>query len=141
MLSEVADYAWDQLALGSTAEHPGQDSLQKFKALCERAVPLLGRDENWMRVYASMVFHAKEEPLLAKALGEADRQGAPMYLEMIRSAQADGLIGRGHDPEDLLAAVWALCDGLVLAAFSHPDYFTKQRIRRVWDQAFDALVA
>ena len=94
-----------------------------------------------MQVYAAMMLHANEDLILAEALREADRQGAPEYLNLIREAQGQNLINPSRDPEDILAAIWALCDGLVLAAFSHPDYFTKQRIRRVWDQAFDALVA
>lgn len=40
------------------------------------------------------------------------------------------------DPEDVLAAIWALEVGLLEATSSRPDYFTKKRLRRVWDRSF-----
>lgn len=137
MLAEVADMAWGQL--GSEAEaigDYGDDPLGALKRLCDWGLPLKNEDDIWIRVYGAAVFHSLEDRELGRALAERDREGAPVYLDLIRACQEAGQIPKERDPEDVLAAIWALEVGLLEATFSHPDYFTKERLRRVWDRSF-----
>lgn len=139
MLGELAEMAWGQL--GSEVEEIGDygdDPLSALKRLCDWGLPLTdaAREDIWIRVYAAAVFHSLEDPELSKTLAAIDQAGAPHYLELIRACQEAGQIPKERDPEDVLAAIWALEVGLLEATFSHPDYFTKERLNRVWDRSF-----
>jgi AcrR family transcriptional regulator len=137
MLAELADMAWGRLGTEAEiiADH-GDDPLSALKRLCDWGLPLSDDEDIWIRVYAAAVFHSLEDPELGKALAQSDREGAPYYLDLIRACQDAGQIPKERDPEDVLAAIWAIEVGLLEASFSHPDYFTTERLRRVWDRSF-----
>lgn len=137
MLAEVAELAWGQL--GTKAEDvraAGDDPLSALKRLCDWGLPFNAEKDMWIRVYAAALFHSLEDPELSAALAKNDREGAKQFLDLIRACQVSGQIPRNRDPEDVLAAIWAIQVGLLEASFSHPDYFTTERLRRVWDRSF-----
>lgn len=142
LLAAVAHVAWEELGFSRGNEpKPGADPLAQLYELCSRAVPLTGMDDPAMRVYTAILCHSAEDPDLGNALAEEDRAGIGDYLQLVRAAQDKGQIPKERDPEDVIAAIWALGDGLILAAVHHPDHFTPERTQRIWKQGFEALTA
>jgi AcrR family transcriptional regulator len=142
MLAAVAEETWIRLGVGpNEIADPGGDPLGALRELCSRAVPINGMSLPAMRAYAAVIFESAQDESLRGRLAELDTKGVGVYLDLIRAAQAAGQIPAEKDPDNLIAALWALCDGLLLAAISHPDHFTPQRLQTVWDDGFTALVA
>jgi AcrR family transcriptional regulator len=142
LLAAVARESWNRLGFApGDAPDPGADPLARLYELCTRAVPVNGMCEPAMRAYAAVSFHSAENPQLRKELATANAEGVGAYLQIVKAAQRAGQIPAEIDPADLISAIWALSDGLILAAVSDPDHFTGERIERIWKLGFDALVS
>lgn len=140
LLAAVYMEAWRRLGFTAGEEPaPGDDPLGQLFELCTRAAPIDGLEGPAMRVYTAILCHSIEDPVLRAQLAEADTTGAAGYLNLIRAAQSKGQIPADRDPDDLLAHIWALSDGLIIAAAMHPGHFTPQRLERVWTGGFETL--
>jgi len=139
MLEEVLKEVWRRLGI-QEGELESDDPLQTLRLVLRRATPVDRPVSPEMETWVSLYFEAAHNEKLKQALVEVESDEYPDYIALIESAQAQGQIPKSHDPEDLLASLWSLGDGLLLAYMLYPDYFSGERTERVWEQGFRALV-
>jgi len=141
MIQAIAEYSWDKLGAGTDLSvKPGDDPIEVLRKGCAQWIPTNPDDAPYLRVHLEVFFHSIDDPSLTAAMEQVDGSGLAQWKEIVRAAQATGQIDPSRDPEDVVSNLWAMTDGLLLGAAGHPKYFTKKRLIRLWDQAFDAIV-
>jgi AcrR family transcriptional regulator len=139
MLNQVLMEVWRRLGV-QEGELETDDPLETLRLVLRRATPVdrpvSPEMEAWLNLYVEAVHN---EPL-KRALVEVEAEQYPTYTELIGKAQAAGQIPTSHDPDDLLAGLWALGDGLLLGYMLYPENFTSERTGRIWEQGFRALI-
>jgi len=142
MLQAISEQAWEKLGSGVTVEvKPGDSPVAVLKAGCDQWIPTNPADIPYLRVYLEMFFHSIDQPDLNQAVSVVSGDGARRWVDIVKAAQKAGEIDPARDAEDILTILWSVTDGLLLGAAAHPDYFSKQRLTRVWEEAFAAIVS
>lgn len=140
MLDQVLKEVWRRLGI-QEGEMAADDPLQTLRQVLRRATPVDRPVSPEMETWISLYFEAAHNEKLKQALVEVEAEEYPDYIALIKRAQAQGQIPKSHDPDDLLASLWSLGDGLLLAYMLYPDHFSGERTDRVWEQGFRALLA
>jgi AcrR family transcriptional regulator len=138
MLKATIMEVWRRLGI---QDLDAEDPLAALRDALRRAVPVEEPVSPLLKAWLELYVAAIDDPGLKAALTEVEREGYPSYIRLIERTQAAGQISGTHDPEDLLAALWALGDGLLLGYLIYPDFFTGERTSRIWEQGFRALIA
>ena len=139
MLEDVVKVVWRRLGV-RPGELEAEEPLATLRDVLRRATPVEEPVNPLLKAWLELYVEAIDNAPLKKALREVEAEGYPSYIGLIERCQAAGEISKAHDPEDLLSALWALGDGLLLGYLLHPDFFTGERTNRIWEQGFGALV-
>ena len=140
MLEQVVRTVW--LGLGvRESELESEEPLTTLREVLRRATPVEEPVSPLLKAWLELYVEAIDNPALKAALKEVEAEGYPSYIGLIERCQELGEISKAHEPEDLLSALWALGDGLLLGYLLHPDFFTAERTNRIWEQGYRALVA
>lgn len=140
MLEEILKVVWRRLGFREGETDP-EDALETLRRVLRRATPVEQPVSPEMTTWLELYMAATHNEELKKALVEVEAEEYPTYIGLIEQAQAGGQIPGSLDPNDLLAALWALGDGILLGYMIYPDHFTAERADRVWEQGFEALTA
>ena len=140
MLAEILKVVWRRLGI-QEGELETDDPLETLRLVLRRATPVDRPVSSEMETWISLYFEAAHNEKLKRALVEVEAEEYPDYIALIERAQAEGQIPKSHDPDDLLASLWSLGDGLLLGYMLYPDYFTAERTDRIWGQGFEALIS
>jgi len=140
MLKAVITEVWRRLGV-QEQDLEAEDPLAAFRVVLRRATPVEEPVSPLLKAWLELYVAAIDDPPLKASLTEVESEGYPSYIGMIERCQAAGQISEAHDPEDLLAGLWALGDGLLLGYLIHPDFFTGERTSRIWEQGYRALIA
>lgn len=140
MLKAVITEVWRRLGV-QEQDLEADDPLEAFRVVLRRATPVEEPVSPLLKAWLELYVAAIDNPHLKAALKEVEGEGYPSYIGLIERSQAAGQISEAQDPEDLLAALWALGDGLLLGYLLHPDFFTVERTSRIWEQGYRALIA
>lgn len=140
MLDQILKEVWRRLGI-QEGELETDDPLETLRLILRRGTPVDRPVSPEMEAWLQLYVEAAHNQPLKEALVEVEAEQYPGYIELIEKAQAKGQIPESLDPADLLAALWALGDGLLLGYTIYPDYFTDEQIDRVWEQGFRALIS
>lgn len=140
LLKAVVEKCWLDLSF-DRQELAGADPLESLEAVLLRAVPAADPVAPELRAYLDLLVAATHDPVLGEKLQVIERERAPDYEELITNAQVAGFIPESKDPRDLLASLWALSDGLLLAYAIDPETFPPSRVKELWEASFAALIA
>ena len=140
MLEQVLKEVWRRLGI-QEGELDSDDPLETLRLVLRRATPVDRPVSPEMETWINLYFDAAHNEKLKRALVEVEAEQYPDYITLIKKAQAEGQIPKSHDPDDLLASLWSLGDGLLLAYMLYPDNFSAERTDRIWEQGFGALIA
>lgn len=139
MLKAVITEVWRRLGV-QDRDLEAEDPLEAFRIVLRRAAPVEEPVSPLLKAWLELYVAAIDDPALKEALTKVEQEGYPNYLGLIEKCQATGQISKAHDPEDLLSALWALGDGLLLGYLLHPEFFTGERTDRIWEQGYRALI-
>lgn len=140
MLKQIIKEVWRRLAI-QQGDLETEDPIEALRVVLRRATPVEEPVSPLLKAWLELYVAAIDEPPLKEALTEVEAEEYPVYIGMIERCQQAGQISKAHDPEDLLSALWALGDGLLLGYLLHPDFFTGERTDRIWEQGYRALIA
>ena len=140
MLDQILKEVWRRLGI-QEMELGTDDPLGTLRLVLRRATPVERPASPEMGAWLQLYVEAAHNEPLKEALVEVEAEQYPGYIELVEKAQAKGQIPDSVDPADLLAALWALGDGLLLGYTLYPDYFTEERLDRIWEQGFRALIS
>ena len=140
MLKEVIAVVWRRLGVHE-GELETDDPFATLREVLRRVIPVHEPVSPLLKAWLELYVEAVDDPALKEALTEVEAEGYPSYVGLIERNQEAGFISRAHDPENLLSAIWALGDGLLLGYLLHPDFFTRERTDEIWEQGFRALIA
>lgn len=140
MLDATFDRAWKRAGM-QDGEEKADNPRQKLFEVCSRAVPVEDPPDPSIRAYFEILSDATRDTATKGVISEIELTEERRYLELIRRAQAAGEIDPGHEPQTLIDLIWSLGDGLCIAAFTHPGTFTPQRVRALWTEGFEAILA
>ncbi len=140
MLDATFDRAWGRAGM-QDGEEKADNPREKLFEVCSRAVPVEDPPDPSIRAYFEILSDATRDRDTKTIITEIELEGEKRYLELIRRAQEAGEIDPGHDPQTLIDLIWSLGDGLCIAAFTYPKTFTPQRVRTLWTEGFEAILA
>ena len=140
MLEEVVRVVWRRLGVRE-ADLESKEPLTTLREVLRRATPVEEPVNPLLKAWLDLYVEAIDNPPLKAALREVEAEGYPSYIGLIERCQAAGELSTAHAPEDLLSALWALGDGLLLGYLLHPEFFTAERTNRIWEHGFEALIA
>jgi len=132
--------AWNRAGM-QEGEEKAENPREKLFEVCSRAVPVEDPPDPSIRAYFEILSGATRKRATKTIIAEIELEGAKRYLELARRAQEAGEIDPGHDPQVLLDLIWSLGDGLCIAAYTYPKTFTPQRVKALWTEGFEALLA
>lgn len=140
ILDATFDRAWGRAGM-QEGEEKADNPREKLFEVCSRAVPIEDPPDPSIRAYFEILSDATRDPATKTIITEIELEGEKRYLELVRRAQEAGEIDRSHDPQVLLDLIWSLGDGLCIAAFTYPKTFTPERVKALWTEGFEALLA
>jgi AcrR family transcriptional regulator len=140
ILDATFDRAWSRAGM-QEGEEKADNPREKLFEVCSRAVPAEDPPDPSIRAYFEILSDATRDPDTKTIITEIELEGEKRYLELIRRAQEAGEIDPGHDPQTLIDLIWSLGDGLCIAAYTYPKTFTPQRVRNLWTEGFEAILA
>ena len=140
LLDATFDRAWSRAGM-QEGEEKADNPREKLFEVCSRAVPVEDPPDPSIRAYFEILSGATRKRATKTIIAEIELEGAKRYLELARRAQEAGEIDPGHDPQVLLDLIWSLGDGLCIAAYTYPTTFTPQRVKALWTEGFEALLA
>ena len=140
MLDATFDRAWRRAGM-KEGEEKAPNPREKLLEVCSRAVPVEDPPDPSIRAYFEILSDATRDPDTKSIITEIELEGEKRYLELVRRAQEAGEIDSSHNPQDLLDLIWSLGDGLCIAAYTYPKTFTPQRVKALWTEGFEAILA
>jgi AcrR family transcriptional regulator len=140
MLKAVMKAVWRRIGI-QPSEFEAEDPMESLRVVLRRATPVDEPVSPLLKAWLELYVAAVDDAPLKEALTEVEAEGYPDYVGLIEKCQAAGEISKDHDPEELLSALWALGDGLLLGYLLYPDFFTGERTDRIWEQGYRSLIA
>ena len=140
ILDATFDRAWGRAGM-QEGEEQAPNPREKLFEVCSRAVPVEDPPDPSIRAYFEILSDATRDPNTKSIITEIELEGEKRYLSLVNRAQEAGEIDPSLDPQNIIDLIWSLGDGLCIAAFTYPKTFTPQRVKALWTEGFEAILA
>jgi len=141
LLEAVLDYLWEAAWPGwKEIGNPEEldDPLLVYYEICLNEIE--DRHYHHSNAYLELFKVSAHDSEISEWLSELDEEMLELHSALIAAAQKKGQVPAEMRPEDVVSIFWALEDGIKIARLTYGDYFTPERMKRLFDLTFDALL-
>lgn len=141
LMRSVLDRTWEMAWPGwKDIGDPGQltDPLNTYYEICLNEIE--DRHYHYSNAYLELFRASAYDEEIAEWIAALDEEMLELHSALVAAAREKGQIRADLEPEDVVSIFWALEDGIKLARLTYRDYFSQERMRRLFDLTFDSLL-